>query len=140
MSPTVSAVTNHRRLGEPNLSGTSPISSWLTGNVEFRGWDVLLRAQGEVDACTLPTWKHLLGAAAARVTPPGRLVIDLEDLDFMGCRAFAALADEAIRCQRQDIDVHLVSTASIVRRIVAAADLSGLLPVHPSVETASSVR
>ncbi|GAB2705931.1 anti-sigma factor antagonist [Nocardia thraciensis] len=120
------------------MSGPAAISSRLTGDIEFRGPALLLRAQGEVDACTLPTWKHLLDAAAAAVTAPGPLVVDLEQLDFIGCRAFAALADEAARCRRRGIDLHLVSTASIVPRIIGAADLSALLPVYRSADTAAS--
>jgi hypothetical protein len=47
------------------------------------------------------TWQRLLNEAAAIMTPPDALVIDVTGLDFMACCAFAALAEAADRCRRR---------------------------------------
>ncbi|EFD59281.1 conserved hypothetical protein, partial [Mycobacterium tuberculosis T92] len=57
-------------------------------------------------------------------------------LDFMGCCAFAALADEAQRCRCRGIDLRLVSHQPIVARIAEAGGLSRVLPIYPTVDTA----
>jgi anti-anti-sigma regulatory factor len=65
-------------------------------------------------------------------------VIDTDGLDFMGCCAFTALAEEADRCRRRGIRMCVVSRKPIVGRIIAAGALSLRLPVYPDVDTALS--
>lgn len=104
-----------------------------TGRV---GGAVLVNAGGEVDACNEHTWHQLVGEAAGGVAAPGPLVIDVTGLEFMGCCAFAALADEAVRCRARSIELRLVSGEPLVGRIVKACGLGGVLPLYPTADAA----
>jgi anti-anti-sigma factor len=115
-------------LGDPH--------STLRATTNRSGPAVLIHAGGEVDACNEHTWRQLLDEAAAVVTAPGPFVVDVSGLDFMGCCAFAALADQAERCRDRGVELLLVSHHPIVARVVKACGLAGMLPVYPSVDTA----
>jgi anti-anti-sigma factor len=92
-----------------------------------------------LDASNEATWRRLLREAAAAAGPPGPLVIDTSGLDFMGCCAYAALAEEAGRCRQRGVEVRLVGNQPLVARIVAACGLGELLPIDDSVDAALSV-
>jgi anti-anti-sigma factor len=115
-------------LGDPN--------STLRATADRTGPAVLIHAGGEVDACNEHTWRQLLDEAAAAVSAPGPFVVDVSGLDFMGCCAFAALADEAARCRDRGVELRLVSHQPIVARILDACGLARMLPVYPSVDAA----
>ena len=100
---------------------------------------VIVSAGGELDASNEATWRRLLSEAAAAAAPPGPLVVDTSGLDFMGCCAYAALAEEAEHCRERGVQLRLVSNQPVVSRIVAACGLSELLPVDESMEAALSV-
>lgn len=115
-------------LGDPH--------STLRATTDRSGLAVLINAGGEIDACNEHTWRHLVSEAASVVTPPGPFVVDVTGLDFMGCCAFAVLAEEAQRCHRRGIELRLVSRQPIVARIVDMCGLSGVLPVYPTADSA----
>ncbi|MGV9676708.1 anti-sigma factor antagonist [Nocardia sp. NPDC003482] len=106
----------------------------LTASLESRAEAMILRAHGEVDAYTLPTWQRLLRAAAD--ASPGRLVVDTRNLGFLGYRAYVVLADEAVRSRGKGVTVCLVSTQAITRRILAATELNTQLAVYETIEAA----
>ncbi|GAB3028739.1 anti-sigma factor antagonist [Mycobacterium bourgelatii] len=97
---------------------------------------VVICAGGEIDAANEHTWRRLVREAAAIATAPGPFVVDINDVAFMGCCAFAALADEAQRCRRRGVELRVVSLDPGVQRVVDACGLSGVLPLHPTVESA----
>jgi anti-anti-sigma factor len=105
---------------------------------ERDGTIVTIYAGGEVDAANKHSWHQLLREAAAATPPPGPLVIDTDGLDFMGCCAFTALAEEADRCHSRGIRMCLVSRKPLVRRIITATGLGSRLPVYPDADTALS--
>jgi anti-anti-sigma factor len=115
-------------LGDPH--------STLRATTDRCGAAVLINAGGEVDACNEHTWRHLVSEAASVVTPPGPFVVDLTGLDFMGCCAFAVLAEQAQRCRRRGIQLRLVSRQRIVARIVDVCGLSRVLPIYPTADSA----
>jgi anti-anti-sigma factor len=78
----------------------------------------------------------LLSEASAAAGPPGPLVIDISGLDFMGCCAYAALAEASERSRDRGVEMRLVSDQPVVPRIVRACGLSDLLPVDASVDEA----
>ncbi|KBZ63548.1 anti-sigma factor antagonist [Mycobacterium colombiense] len=117
-------------LGDPN--------STLRATADRSGPSVVIYAGGEVDAYNEDTWRHLVREAATGVTAPGFFVVDVTGLDFMGCCAFAVLAEEAKGCRERDIDLRLVSRDPIVERIVDACGLGRLLPIYPTVDSALS--
>ena len=102
------------------------------------GSTVTVYAGGEVDAANDHSWQQLLREAAAATPPPGPLVIDTDGLDFMGCCAFTALAEEAERCRARGIRMCVVSCRPIVGRIITAGALGSRLPVYPDADTALS--
>ena len=102
------------------------------------GTTVTVYAGGEVDAANEHSWHQLLREAAAATLPPGPLVIDTDGLDFMGCCAFIALAEEADRCRRRGVRMCVVSCKPIVGRVITAGGLGSRLPVYPDVDTALS--
>jgi anti-anti-sigma factor len=108
----------------------------LRAHVQRVGMVVTIYPGGEVDAANKEQWEQLLGEAAAATPSPGLLLIHTDGLDFMGCCAFAALADVADRGRSHGISVCLVSRQPIVRRVVAATGLGSLLPVYPDADTA----
>jgi anti-anti-sigma factor len=116
------------KLGDPH--------STLRATTDRRGPAVLIYAGGEIDACNEHTWRHLVSEAASIVTTPGPLVVDVTGLDFMGCCAFAALADEAERCHRRGVELRLVSSQPVVARIVDACGLGGVLPIYLTADSA----
>jgi anti-anti-sigma factor len=115
-------------LGDPH--------STLRATTDRSGPAVIVSTGGEVDACNEHAWRQLLDEAAAVVTAPGPFVIDVSGLDFMGCCAFAALAEEAERCRQRGIELRLVSHEPIVARIVQACGLTQMLPVYSTTDAA----
>jgi anti-anti-sigma factor len=115
-------------LGDPH--------STLRATTDRNGAAVLINAGGEVDACNEHTWRQLVSEAASVVIPPGPFVVDVTGLDFMGCCAFAVLADQAQRCRERGIGLRLVSREPIVARIVDACGLNRVLPIYPTADAA----
>jgi anti-anti-sigma factor len=130
---------NHLMLSSRLISELAQASSTLRMTTERIDRAVIVTAGGELDASNEATWRRLLNEAAAAAGPPGPLVVDASGLDFMGCCAYAALAEEAERCRQHGVQVRLVSNQSAVARVVAACGLSELLPVDASVDAALSV-
>jgi anti-anti-sigma factor len=110
--------------------------SRLRATTQRNGPAVIVRAGGEVDASNEDTWRRLVSEAAAVATTPGPLVIDVSDLGFMGCCAYSVLAGEAERCRNRGVGLRLVSCNPCVARIIAACQLSVVLPVHPTTDDA----
>ena len=102
------------------------------------GTTVTVYAGGEVDAANEHSWRQLLREAAVATVPPGPLVINTDCLDFMGCCAFTALAEEADRCHSRGIRMCVVSCKPIVGRIITVGGLGSRLPVYPDADTALS--
>jgi anti-anti-sigma factor len=112
--------------------------STLRATTDRSGPAVLINAGGEVDACNEQTWRQLVSEAANVVVAPGPFVVDVTGLDFMGCCAFAVLAEEARRCRERGIELRLVSCDPIVTRIVDACGLGAVLPIYPTADSALS--
>jgi anti-anti-sigma factor len=128
---------NHLMLSSRLISELARAKSTLRATTERSGLAVIVSAGGELDASNEGTWRRLLTEAAAAAGPPGPLVIDTSGLDFMGCCAYAALAEEAQHCRRRGVQVRLVGNHGVAR-IVDACNLSELLPVDASVDAALS--
>ncbi|WIM88484.1 anti-sigma factor antagonist [Candidatus Mycobacterium wuenschmannii] len=120
------------------ISSLAQARSTLRATTERYGSAVIVNAGGELDASNDATWRRLLSEASAAAGPPGPLVIDTSGLDFMGCCAYAALAEEAERSRERGVEMRLVSNQPVVARIVRACGLGDLLPVDASVDAALS--
>jgi anti-anti-sigma factor len=130
---------NHLMLSSRLISELARSRSTLRATTERNGQVVIVSAGGELDASNEGTWRRLLGEAAAAADAPGLLVVDTCGVDFMACCAYASLGDQAERCRRRGVEVHLVSSQPHVARIIAACGLSELLPVDDSVDSALSM-
>lgn len=129
---------SHLMLSSRLVSELAQARSTLRTTTERIGLAVIVSAGGELDASNDAIWRRLLGEAAAAAGTPGPLVVDTSGLDFMGCCAYAALAEEAERCRGRGIEMRLVSNQPVVSRIVAACGMSELLPVDYTVDEALS--
>lgn len=138
MSPTANSSSTPLSLSTGLVTELNNARSTLRTITERNGSTVVLYAGGEVDAGNERTWRRLLGEAATATSSPGSLIVDTSGLDFMGCCAFTVLADQANRCRRRGVGVRLVSSQSIVFRVVAACGLSGLLPIYRDLDSALS--
>jgi anti-anti-sigma factor len=115
-------------LGDPH--------STLRATTQRNGPVVVVRAGGEIDASNEHTWHRLVGEASAVATQPGPFVVDVNDVNFMGCCAFAVLAAEAQRCRRRGIELCLVSCDPAVARVIEACNLRDVLSLHPTTDAA----
>ncbi|HWT49069.1 MAG TPA: anti-sigma factor antagonist, partial [Mycobacterium sp.] len=103
MSPVIAEPMSspHLMLSTRLVYELSDPHSTLRTTTDRSGPAVLIYAGGEIDACNEHTWRRLVSEAASVVIPPGPFVVDVTGLDFMGCCAFAVLADEAQRCHER---------------------------------------
>ncbi|OBI64425.1 anti-sigma factor antagonist, partial [Mycobacterium sp. E796] len=103
MSPITaeSAFSPHLSLSTRLVHELGDPHSTLRATTDRNGAAVIINAGGEIDACNEHTWRLLVGEAASIVIPPGPFVIDVSGLEFMGCCAFAVLAEEAKRCRER---------------------------------------
>lgn len=134
-SATAESFSSHLMLSTRLVYELGDPHSTLRATTDRSGPAVIIYAGGEVDACNEHAWQQLLDEAAVGVTT-GPFVIDVSGLDFMGCCAFAALAEEAERCRGRGIELRLVSHEPIVARVVQACGLADILRVYPAVEAA----
>jgi anti-anti-sigma factor len=121
------------------ISELARARSTLRATTERFDLAVIVSAGGELDASNDAVWRRLLSEAAAAAAPPGPLVVDISGLDFIGCCAYAALAEEAQRCRDRGVEMRLVSNQPAVLRILKACGLSEALPVDVSVDAALSM-
>jgi anti-anti-sigma factor len=130
--------TTHVALSAPLVAELGDPRSTLRATTQRNGSVVVVIAGGDVDASNEDIWRQLLSEAAAIATPPGLFIVDVSGLGFMGCCAFAALADEAERCRGRDVPLRVVSCHASVRRIIDACNLSATLPLYPTADSALS--
>ncbi|BDB43280.1 MULTISPECIES: anti-sigma factor antagonist [Mycobacterium] len=114
--------------------------STLRATTDRSGQAVVIHAGGEIDACNERTWHRLVTEAATTATAPGPFVVDVTEVDFMACCAYAVLVEAAEQCHERGVELRLVSRAPIVARIVQACGLDSLLPIYPSVDAALTGR
>lgn len=132
--------STHLTLSTRLVSQLGDQRSTLRATTDRSGEAVLIHAGGEIDACNENTWRQLVSEAAVSANPPGPFIVDVTDVDFMACGAFAVLADEARRCRARGVELRLVSLQPIVERIVQACGLGDLLPSYPTVDAALAAR
>lgn len=132
--------SNHLALSTRLVYELGDRGSTLRAITDRRGAAVVIHAGGEIDACNEHTWRKLVSEGAATANPPGYFVIDVTDVDFMGCCAYDVLAEVAERCRQRGVEVRLVTRAPIVTRIVQACGLSALLPIYQTVDHALAGR
>src|ERR1700727_602035 len=120
------------------ISELAQARSTLRATTERCDLAVIVSAGGELDASNDAVWRRLLSEPAAAAGPPGPLVVNISGLDFMGCCAYFALAEEAELCRDRGVEMRLVSNQPVVSRMLTAWGLTDVLPVDDSVDAALS--
>ncbi|WP_233224162.1 STAS domain-containing protein [Amycolatopsis sp. BJA-103] len=93
------------------------------------GAQVVIAVAGEIDLTTSEDLKESFEEALEPV--PGRLVVDLEDVDFCDSTGLATLVRINDRCTTQGVDLSFLPSPTI-RRLALKTGLSTLLPLAGS--------
>ncbi|WP_410662167.1 STAS domain-containing protein [Amycolatopsis sp. lyj-84] len=93
------------------------------------GAQVVMAVAGEIDLTTSEDLKESFEEALEPV--PGRLVVDLEDVDFCDSTGLATLVRINDRCTTQGVDLSFLPSPTI-RRLALKTGLSTLLPLAGS--------
>lgn len=117
----------HPRLTECLVAARKDAHPFRVSVVRW-GSALVLRVGGEIDANNVANWQCLLHEAA-RAAAPGLLIIDTDQLDFMGTCGFAALFELSTQCRSRDTTVCLVSNQPLVERIITACGWRDGLPI-----------
>ncbi|MBC7300002.1 MAG: hypothetical protein H5T78_03505 [Nocardia sp.] len=111
--------------GDPVDTGTR-----LRAELHFRRTAAVLTVHGQIDAYTRNRWRRVLDTALVQAEETGRLVIDLDDAQFIGCRPALDLAQRAERGTVRGVRVSVVDPApSVLDRIITITGLGEWLPV-----------
>jgi anti-sigma B factor antagonist len=111
-------------LGRERLSRT--IGKQMIWKIRSRGYLVTVTLAGELDVATVPGLDQRLGPPADL----GRhLLLDLAGLRFCDCAGLSLFLRLQQRAGLAGGSLHLVATTAQVRRLIAATNLSDVLPV-----------
>lgn len=105
----------------------SPLLSLST--VETEIGLVVVKARGEIDMQTAPELASALNAAVDLLFPH-RLVIDLDEVGFIGSGGLHLLLEFDARCDRRDIEMRIVSGSRPVLRALQVTGLDRTLDVR----------
>ncbi|SFI97800.1 anti-anti-sigma factor [Amycolatopsis sacchari] len=90
---------------------------------------VVVEANGEIDAATAPQLTTALEPVWA--SAPGRVVLDLSRVTFLGTAGLGALLRAADHADTAEVVLRLVGGTRCVDRAVEVAGLGARLPVSP---------
>ncbi|GHF47650.1 anti-sigma B factor antagonist [Amycolatopsis bartoniae] len=90
---------------------------------------VVVDVRGEVDASSVPDLATALEKVWAAA--PGRVVVDLSRVTFLGTAGLSALLDARERAEADDFVLRLVGGSRCVDRAVEVAGLAPHLPLSP---------
>jgi anti-sigma B factor antagonist len=99
---------------------------------------VVVTVSGEVDLSTRDILAENLDAAIELVSPPQHLIVDLEQVTFLGSAGLALLLDTQDVAVRRGVTLRIVATQRAVTRPVEAVGLAEALPLHTTVDSALS--
>ena len=95
---------------------------------------LLVEVAGEVDMLTTPELRAALTDALAR--SPGRLVLDLTGVRFLGSSGIAVLVEVLEESRRSGTALALVAASRGVLRPLRSTGLADLFATHPDVASA----
>ena len=104
-------------------------------DTDIDGW-VVLAASGEIDVAAAPALRERLVAAIAEGTI--RLVLDLENVDFIDSTGLGVLVGAVRRARAADGDLRLVCTNQRILKVFDVTGLDEVFVIAPSVEDAVS--
>lgn len=107
------------RSGEDVRPLVAPRAARLRVEQVVEGHLVLVRVAGEVDNVTAGTLSTTLADAAAAVSPPAPVIVDLTGVSFLGAAGLSVLVDHHERCAALGTSLLIVPGSRAVRRAMA---------------------
>lgn len=120
------------RSGEDVPSLVRPRAARLRVEQVVEGHLVLVRVVGDVDNVTADTLSTTLADAAAAVSPPAPVVVDLTGVSFLGAAGLSVLVDHHERCAALGSPLLIVPGSKAVRRAMALTGLHTRLALIPA--------
>ena len=102
-------------------------------DTDVDGWTVVA-ASGEIDVATAPTMRDRLGELVEGGTV--RLVVDLEDVDFIDSTGLGVLVGALRRARAESGDLRLTCTNSRILKVFEATGLHEVFTIGASVDEA----
>ena len=102
-------------------------------DTDVDGWTVVA-ASGEIDVATAPELRDQLTELIEAGTT--RLVVDLEDVDFIDSTGLGVLVGGARRARAADGDLRLVCTNSRILKVFEATGLNEIFTIAATVDDA----
>jgi anti-anti-sigma factor len=125
-----------RRLGRAaarpltGMGFSGPVGDMLTWDIKDRGGLVTVVVDGELDIHSAPGLSEALAPAA----DAGRhLVLDVAGLQFCDCAGLSLFLRTQERARAAGGSLHLAAPTASMRRLLAVARMSDILPVTASV-------
>ncbi|MDQ0380643.1 STAS domain-containing protein [Amycolatopsis thermophila] len=108
----------------------------LTVRRETRAPAVVLHVTGEVDFSSLGHLQEEFSTAVLAASPPGPVVLDLEEVGFFGWCGLTMLVNSDDRCTRNHTPLRVVAASATVLQPLKLAGLDRVLPIYPDVGSA----
>lgn len=102
-------------------------------DTDVEGWTVVA-ASGEIDVATAAALRERLAALVDGGS--ARLVVDLEDVDFIDSTGLGVLVGGVRRARSQDGDLRLVCTNTRLLKVFEATGLHDVFTIASSVDQA----
>ena len=102
-------------------------------DVDVEGWTVVA-ASGEIDVATAPALRDRLTELIEAGTT--RLVVDLEDVDFIDSTGLGVLVGGVRRARSEDGDLRLVCTNTRILKVFEATGLQDVFAIGATVDDA----
>ena len=111
-------------------------SSSFSATVEFLDDLSVVRAFGEIDIASAPSFALHLSEAASRT--PAVLLIDLSSVSFLDSTGLGVLIDqlEQLKAQTTPTDLRLVVREPQVLKVFAVTGLDGVFSIFPTEQAA----
>ena len=100
-----------------------PPAGWSLDASQVTASEVLVRASGEFDLAAVDDVHRSIGQAAAGLSPPAVVVVDLSGVTFLDAAMLGALVTERRAIRRSGGDLRLTGVGAWAMRII---DICGL--------------
>jgi anti-anti-sigma factor len=112
--------------GDPSDVGTR-----LRAELHIRRTVTILTVHGQIDAYTRSRWREILDRGLRTAEECGRLVVDVGDAEFIGCRTVLDLARSAQQGTVRGVEITVIDPEpSVLDRIITITGLTEWLPVY----------
>ncbi|RJQ79022.1 anti-sigma factor antagonist [Pseudonocardiaceae bacterium YIM PH 21723] len=96
------------------------------------GHDAVVRVSGEIDLATVEPLRDYLNAAIDVVVPPGRVIVDLNGVEFFSSAGIGELVTARNACIEQATPLILVAEQPVVLRPMETTGLARMFDIRSS--------